>query len=253
MSVGWNPWHGCHRVSPGCAHCYVYRIDHAHGKDSSRVENNREFDLPVRHKRDGSFSIPFGQRVYTCFSSDFLLEEADHWRPEAWSMMRARPDLEFFFATKRIARLTQCLPEDWGDGYPNLHICCTVEDQLRAQERLPVFLAAPVRKKSILCEPLLEQVELSPYLCPEIREVVVGGESGPQARLCRYGWVLNIREQCRRAGVAFTFKQTGARFEKDGRIYHVPRSQQHVQAKKAGIDLFSVLSESAEKDVKGAF
>lgn len=236
MSFGWNPWHGCHKLSPGCAHCYVYRIDQAHGKDPSKIEKNKDFDLPLRHKRDGSFAIPFGQQVYTCFSSDFLLEEADPWRPEAWRIMRARPDLEFFFTTKRVLRLAQCLPEDWGEGYPNLHISCTVEDQARAEERLPVFLSLPIKKRSILCEPLLEGLMLSPYLSPAIQGVSVGGESGPGARLCRYEWVLSIRDQCQRAGVPFAFRQTGASFEKDGRIYRIPRSQQHPQAQKAGLD-----------------
>ena len=88
----------------------------------------------------------------------------------------------------------------------------------------------------MICEPLLEEIELSSYLSAAIEEVVVGGESGPQARVCDYRWVLQIREQCRRAGVPFHFKQTGARFRKDGRLYTIPRSWQHRQAAKAGID-----------------
>ncbi|MBR4466740.1 MAG: DUF5131 family protein, partial [Clostridia bacterium] len=62
-------------------------------------------------------------------------------------------------------------------------------------------------------------------------------ESGPDARLCDYDWVLDIRRQCAAAGTAFHFHQTGACFRKDGRIYRIPRNQQGIQARKAGIDL----------------
>jgi protein gp37 len=67
-------------------------------------------------------------------------------------------------------------------------------------------------------------------------QVTVGGESGRDARVCDYDWVLNIREQCINAGVPFHFKQTGATFRKDNRLYHIPRDQQMRQAHRAGID-----------------
>lgn len=54
--------------------------------------------------------------VYTCFSSDFLLEEADPWRGACWEMIRSRPDCSFLFLTKRIDRFAVCAPDDWGDG-----------------------------------------------------------------------------------------------------------------------------------------
>ena len=90
--------------------------------------------------------------------------------------------------------------------------------------------------KSILCEPLLGPIELSPWLTQEIEEVSAGGESGPEARVCRYEWVQDLSRQCHRAGVPFHFRQTGALFEKDGRLYRIPRQYQSSQARKAGID-----------------
>ena len=112
MSVGWNPWHGCRKISEGCRHCYVYRQDERHDKDSSEVRKTSAFNLPVRRSRDGRFKVPAGEMVYTCFTSDFLVEEADTWRAEAWEMIRTRSDLRFFFITKRIDRLMQVLPPD---------------------------------------------------------------------------------------------------------------------------------------------
>lgn len=234
--ANWNPWHGCHKLSPGCANCYVYRGDARRGLDASQVYRTQSFDLPIQKKRDGSWKIPSGEMVWTCFTSDFLLEDADPWRPAAWNMMRSRSSLYFFFITKRIHRLADCLPHNWGDGWDNVAICSTAEDQERANFRLPLLKAAPVRHKSIACEPLLGPIDLSPWLGSDITQVVAGGESGPDARPCQYDWVLDLRRQCVEADVPFLFKQTGANFIKDGRLYRIPRKLQHSQARKAGVN-----------------
>ena len=118
MSISWNPWHGCCKISEGCRNCYVYRQDSRHDKDSREVRQTAMFDRPIRRSRDGRFKVPAGEMVYTCFTSDFLLEEADDWRAEAWEMMRIRHDLRFMFFTKRIDRLAAALPPDcdWADA-----------------------------------------------------------------------------------------------------------------------------------------
>lgn len=232
----WNPWHGCRKLSEGCRNCFVYRIDARHNRDSAEVRQNADFDLPVRRRRAGDYKIPSGALVYTCFTSDFFLDLADAWRPAAWEMMRRRADVDFLIITKRIDRLAVGLPADWGDGYPNVELCCTVENQDRAAYRLPIFADAAAARKSIICEPLLSPIDLSPYLGPWVRRVVVGGESGEQARPCDYDWVLSLRSQYIMANVPFFFKQTGARLRKDGRLYRIPRRFQHEQARRAAID-----------------
>ncbi len=234
----WNPWHGCHKLSEGCRNCYVYRIDGQHGRDSSDVRKTADFDLPVRMGRGRRYKIAAGETVYTCFSSDFFVEEADEWRPEAWEMIRRRSDLRFFLITKRIDRLAGCVPDDWGNGYSHVTLGCTIETQDRADYRMPIYRDAPIRHKIVICEPLLEAVDLSPWLGSWCEEVIVGGESGPEARVCRWQWVIDLRRQCMERGVAFRFKQTGALFERDGKLYRIPRRLQQSQAGKAGIDLF---------------
>ncbi|HAO68806.1 MAG TPA: hypothetical protein DCR31_01860 [Ruminococcaceae bacterium] len=234
--AGWNPWHGCHRISEGCRHCYVFRMDSRYGRIPDTVRKNREFTLPIQKNRDGSYKIPAGEVVYTCFTSDFFLEDADAWREEAWRMIARRQDLHFFMITKRIHRLSQCVPQDWGEGYPNVTICCTVENQDRADFRLPIYREAPICHKQLVCSPLLGPIDLSDYLGDWVEQLTVGGESGNEARLCRYEWVLDLRRQCMLRGIPFRFMQTGARFERDGRIFRVPRKFQHSQAKKAGLD-----------------
>ena len=236
MSVSWNPWHGCRKLSEGCRHCYVYRQDAQHDKDSREVRRTTAFNLPVRRTRDGRYKVPPGEMVYTCFTSDFLVEEADAWRAEAWEMIRIRSDLRFFFITKRIDRLMQVLPPDWGGGYENLAVGCTVENQAMADYRLPLLLDAPLRHKLVICAPLLGPLDIARYLIPGIEEVSVGGESGNEARTCNYDWVLSIRRQCVAADIPFAFHQTGARLVKDGRLYRIRRPYQHSQARKAGID-----------------
>ncbi len=237
-SVLWNLWHGCHKLSPGCANCYVYRADAGRDVDTTVVTRTGSFDLPVRRRRDGSWKIAPGTMVYTCFTSDFFVEDADIWRQEAWAMIRERQDLRFLMITKRIDRFAACLPDDWADGYENVTVCCTVENQAMADLRLPIYLSAPIKHKTIICEPLLGHVNLRQYITAGcIEQVVAGGESGRYARPCHFDWILDIREVCAENGIGFWFKQTGAIFIKDGRAYRVPRSMQHSQARRAGINL----------------
>ena len=109
-----------------------------------------------------------------------------------------------------------------------------------ADKRLPIYLELPLPDKSIIHEPMLEQINIRPYLekyGPQISSISCGGESGPDARLCRFEWVLDTRRQCQKYGVSFYFKQTGAKFEKDGKIYLIERKYQQSQARRAGINI----------------
>jgi protein gp37 len=211
-------------------------MDFAHDKDASQVTKNTAFNMPMKKDRKGNYKLKPGETIYTCFSSDFFLDEADDWRIEAWEMMKIRSDLHYFIITKRIHRFEVNLPADWGEGYSNVTICSTCETQDRADFRLPILAGIPVKHKAIICEPLLEPVDLSKWLSPQIEQVVVGGESGPEARECHFDWVLCIREQCISHNVPFWFKQTGAKFVKDGKLYSIKRQFQHQQARRAGID-----------------
>ena len=234
----WNPWHGCRKYSDGCKNCYVYRRDESVGRDASQLSKNASFALPLAKDRAGNYKIPAGSSVYVCMTSDFFIDHplVTLWRQEAWRMMRVRSDVSFTIITKRITRFETCVPPDWGDGYGNVSVCCTMENQAACDRRLPVLKALPIRRKYVICEPLLGPIDFSGRLDGSIVKVVAGGESGQNARPCRYEWILDIREQCLRAGVSFFFKQTGARFVRDGVLYRVPRAFQHAQARKAGID-----------------
>ncbi len=234
----WNPWHGCTKISPGCRHCYVYRLDKSHNSEilSSECRRTANFTLPVKRNRDGSYKVAPGSLVYTCFTSDFFLKDADGWRWEAWDIIRERRDCDFFFFTKRIDRFPECIPDDWGDGYDNVIIGCTVENQVMADFRLPIFLSSPIKHRVVGVEPMLEKINLSEYLDGRIESVSLGGESGPEARVCDFDWVLNLRSQCIEKSTAFHYHQTGAKLVKDGKIYYIPRELQQNQAARAGLD-----------------
>ena len=230
MGVTYNCWHGCHKKSEGCLHCYVYRRDLSIGVDSNLIYKTRSFDLPIRKDRKGQYKYPDGTDFDVCFSSDFFIEEADEWRKEVLAMIRERKACTFFCITKRPERIKECIPDL--KEYKNLIIYCTMENQKRFEERAPIYLALDLVRKGIAIEPMLESVDISGY-ADLIDAVTVGGESGEDARLLDFEWVKAVRKQCLEHGIAFYFHQTGARIKVGGKIYSIPRNKQHSQARKA--------------------
>ena len=232
----WNPWHGCHKISPGCANCYVYRRDESIGKDTSVVTKTGDYELPLKKNRQKEYKvISDAGMVYTCMTSDFFLEDADEWRQRCWDIIRLRQDLSFHIITKRIDRFEKCIPYDWGEGWDNVTISSTCENQDRTDYRIPVLLSLPIKHKQVICEPILGEINMEKYLASgQIEHVTCGGESGTNARLCDFRWIQEIRRECIRCEVPFTFKQTGAVFLKDGKTFHVDRKNQMAQAQKSG-------------------
>lgn len=121
-------------------------------------------------------------------------------------------------------------------GYDNVNIGCTVENQELADYRLPLFLSYPMKRRFIACAPLLEGIDLTPYL-HGVEHVTVGGETGREARECNYDWVLDIREQCMKANVTFWFKNTGSLFKHDGVTEKINPFKQTSRAKELGINI----------------
>lgn len=152
-------------------------------------------------------------------------------------MIKERSDLNFLFLTKRIDRFEKCIPSDWGMGYENIVIGCTIENQETADYRLSIFSKLPIKHKKIICQPLIEKIDIEKYLDENIENVIVGGESDKNARPLNYDWVLAIREQCIRKKVHFNFRQLGTHFIKDGKEYTLNVRQLCSQARKANIDI----------------
>lgn len=204
----WNPWQGCAKVSPGCAHCYMYRDKRRYGQDGSIVVRSSKttFYEPLK-RQDPS-------RIFTCSWSDFFIDEADPWRSEAWDVIRRTPHHTYQILTKRPERMLAHLPEDWGEGWPHVWLGVSVENARWAARRLPLLQAVPASVRFLSAEPLLTPI---PHLDLQgIQWVICGGESGPGHRPVEPAWVRSIRDQCQQAGVAFFFKQWGGARPKSG-------------------------------------
>ena len=224
----WNPWHGCHKCSEGCLRCYVYEQDRNYGINSNQIKIARSnFRLPIqkvrskdkkKEKYELEYKIPSGSIIKTCMTSDFFLEEADVWRHEAWDFIHERYDCLFEITTKRPERIMQCLPDNWLDGYNNVLINVTAENENRAWERIPILLELPIKHIGIVIEPMLEQMDIRPYLSSGLIEhVIVGGESykgwDGVARELNMSWVKDIQEQCKEYDTTFMFHRTGTRLK----------------------------------------
>ncbi len=235
----WNPWHGCHKCSPGCLNCYVYYLDSKHGKDSNIVTKSKtNFDLPLKKDRKGNYKLPSMDELPVCFTSDFFLDEADLWREEIWNIIRKRPDINFLICTKRIERFNECIPPDWGDGYENVIIAVTCENKEKAKDRLPILIKINAKKKYIFASPLLEYIDFKPYLkTGKIDLVSVSGESYENARPCNFEWVKEIYKDCKTCNVKFDFHQTGSNFIMNNKTYKINHHDEYSQAKKATIYL----------------
>jgi protein gp37 len=203
----WNPWHGCLKVSPGCAHCYMYRDKLRYGQDASQVLRSKSsFDAPTKWKEP--------KVIFTCSWSDFFIEQADEWRDEAWEIIRNTPHHTYQILTKRPERIREHLPSGWPFG--NVWLGVSVENP-RFYKRIEILVDVPAIVRFLSLEPLLAPMPRLPLA--GISWVVVGGESGPGCRPMQAEWVREIRSQCGKAKAAFFFKQWGGpRKDVTGRV-----------------------------------
>jgi protein gp37 len=224
----WNPWWGCSNVSPGCDHCYAEALDKRFGGGhwgphaARRRTTLKNWKAPLKWDL-AARSVGLRHRVFTCSMADFFDNQVEpQWRAEAWDMIRVTPNLTWLVLTKRPQNIAAMLPDGWGQGWPNVWLGTSVENQDEADRRIPVLLSVPARKHFLSCEPLLGPVDLHSKLCREtgscpvcpvcfcaIDWVIVGGESGPDARPMNPQWARDIHAQCITSGAAFFFKQWG--------------------------------------------
>lgn len=231
----WNPWHGCRKYSEGCQNCYMYYLDRKREQFESHIvkKMNANFYYPLKKKRNKDYVVQSGEIIRIGMTSDFFIEEADAWRDEIWQIIHMRKDVIFFILTKRAERIKEHLPKDWNEGWDNVILNVTCENQARADERIPILLEIPSKHRGIMVAPLLGPVDISKYLVTgQIEQVICGGENYETDRICDYEWVKNLSTSCRRYNVTFSFIETGTNFVKDGKLYHIHSKQ--LQAEQAG-------------------
>jgi len=201
----WNPLTGCTKISPGCKHCYAERMSLRLKAMGSRNYSNG-FRLTMHEE---ALQLPLHwrkpRRIFVNSMSDLFHEKVpiDFIR-RAFEVMERAHWHQFQILTKRAERLEELSALlTWPD---NVWMGVSIESQLYAY-RITNLRRCGARTKFLSLEPLLGP--LADLNLDDIDWVIVGGESGPGARPMDSDWVIGIREQCLKAGVAFFFKQWG--------------------------------------------
>jgi protein gp37 len=206
----WNPVTGCTKVSAGCAHCYAERLARRL-KAMGNPRYQRGFSvtlhpdllwLPLRWKSP--------RMIFVNSMSDLFHEAVpDAFIERVFDVMLRAPRHQFQVLTKRGGRLAALAPKlPWP---PNVWQGVTVESAAQLG-RIAQLQQIPAAVRFLSLEPLLGPIPVLPL--EGIDQVILGGESGPAARLLQPDWVRGIRDQCQRRGVAFFFKQWGGFFPK---------------------------------------
>jgi protein gp37 len=239
FNIAW----GCIRVSPGCENCYAETIAKRMGfkvwgpakTTERRTLSANYWREPLRWnraaERDGRRHRVFCSSMADVFENHPTIDAE---RSKLWPLIRSTPWLDWQLLTKRPERIAANLPEDWGQGFPNVWLGVSVENQETANERVPLLAQTPAAVRFLSCEPLLGPIDFGecgsrggedgdPFAfsaladadgveppIPGIDWCIIGGESGRHARPCNVEWIRDIVAQCGFAGTAVFVKQMGA-------------------------------------------
>lgn len=222
-----NPWIGCTKVSPACDFCYAEDWN-------KRYEGGKNWGPHAPRRRTKSWSGPrkwnreaeksgvrarvFCASLADVFDNHNTIEQ--QWRDDLWQLIRETPYLDWLLLTKRPQNIIKYLPEDWCNGYHNVWLGATVENQVEADRRIPPLMDVPAAVHFLSCEPLLGPVDLTNLRNlrfdalygvdnrrSKIDWVITGGESGTHFRHADPDWFRGLRDQCAKHGTPFLFKQ----------------------------------------------
>lgn len=221
-----NPWWGCQRVSPGCEHCYAEAFSHRLGRDlwgpkaERRMQSESYWQEPIGWDRQ-AMRAGERRRVFCASMADVFEDREELRAPRArlFNLIDNTPHLDWLLLTKRPENADRLWAGALVDAYDgsesvgprwrsNVWLGTTIEDQKRADERLPEIAEVPAAVKFLSCEPLLERVDLGSLYT--IDWVIIGGESGPGARPFDLAWARAIVDRCRGTGAKPFVKQLGA-------------------------------------------
>ncbi|RZJ40196.1 MAG: DUF5131 family protein [Brevundimonas sp.] len=223
-----NPWIGCTKVSPACDHCYAEALmDTRYGRarwgaGEDRVRTSASNWLQPRRwdrQADKAGTRPF---VFSASLADVFDNEVDPlWRAQLFTLIRETPNLVWLLLTKRVGNVLKMTDvEKEGTGCvlpPNVAIGATIANQ-DEYDRDRMKLAAVKRDRDILFtfgsfEPLLGPVILD---CNAPDQIIVGGESGREARPMKLDWARSLLRQSAELNRVFNFKQVGGRSSDKG-------------------------------------
>lgn len=271
-SIAWatstfNPWIGCTKVGPGCDGCYAEalmdkrmgRVKWGAGQPRQRT-SAAYWKQPLAWNRKARES---GQpwRVFCASLADVFDNEAhEAWRTDLWELIEATPALMWMLLTKRIGRWAGSVPDTWLERFPpNVWIGATVVNQEEADRDIPKLLQVPAAVRFLSIEPMLEAIDLTPWVRESVSSidyaqrvgynaphgaadrvdwVIVGGESnqpGHKARPFDIAWARDIVRQCKAAGVPVFVKQIGSQ-PRGGCAWNRPEQIGHDEAAKLRAD-----------------
>ena len=212
----WNPVTGCTKITRGCDNCYAYRFaERWRGVSGHPYEQG--FDLRVWPSRLGQPSRWRKSRmIFVNSMSDLFHKDVpEDFIDQVFDQMETVDRHIYQILTKRSSLMRDYLRYRYSHGTVPEHIWCGVSvEDLSARTRIEHLRNAPATIRFLSIEPLLGPVGTIDL--QGISWVIVGGESGPNARELRFEWVRDIRDQCAQAGVPFFFKQWGGRTPKAG-------------------------------------
>lgn len=245
-----NPFIGCTKISAACDNCYAEEWDKryeggAHwGPHADRRKTSAGYwNAPKKwNKQAAEKGVRY--RVFCASLADVFDNHKSilpEWRAELFELIKETPHLDWLLLTKRPQNIAKMLPDDWGDGYPNVWLGTTVENQKTANQNIHILIDIPAKVHFLSCEPLLEEIDFTKVplqlrydgFCDEesplyysalikqsgysgkIDWVIAGGESGSNFRPTHTDWFRKLRDQCKEAGVPFLFKQFGGKSQKD--------------------------------------
>ncbi len=228
-----NPWLGCTKVSEGCKHCYAESLmDHRYGKvkwgplGTRQRTGTANWRKPLQWnkqaKAEGRRYRVFCASLADVFENNPQLLD---WRQELFALIEQTPSLDWLLLTKRPENITAMFPtkwraHKWGKPPENIWFGTSVENQEQADKRIHHLLEVDAKIRFLSCEPLLSPIDLNLFANRHWQEntqrytlinwIIVGGESGSQARPMQTQWAQDIRRQCAAANVPFFFKQGSA-------------------------------------------
>ena len=202
----WNPTVGCTKISPGCQNCYAETMSHrlkamgVHGYEHG-------FKLTLLPER---LTDPLGRNKPTIYFVNSMSDLFHEKIPAAYirqvfDVMKRAPQHTFQVLTKRADKMVEFFKTY--QASTNAWLGVTVENKQHGIPRIAQLRKVKAHVRFLSIEPLLE--DLGPLNLSGIHWVIVGGESGPKARLMKPEWVMNIKRQCEEQNVAFFFKQWG--------------------------------------------
>lgn len=212
----WNPVTGCTKITRGCDNCYAARFaERWRGVSGHPYEQGFDLRLwPSRLDQPSRWRKP--RMIFVNSMSDLFHKRVPHWFIDRVFQQMENVDHHIYqILTKRSSLMRDYLKHRYSDGAVPKHIWCgvSVEDQT-AMARIFHLQTTPAMVRFLSVEPLLGP--LGDIDLKGISWVIVGGESGPNARSLHLDWVCDIRDQCASTSVPFFFKQWGGRTPKAG-------------------------------------